>query len=368
MMAKKILTFPQDEICSNDLQVALMNHIIDFNTVDYFHIDGLIYSSFDCHNKYENTLSVLIGPYVVQDLINITVPSDSQSSIPTFNSNLIQRKEFISFIGIIHNLLKRSPLPPIPEWLNSTETLHEIYQLSKTNIESRREANSFEDSVELEKRFLDAVRRNKPSRAEWIISKVSSTYSAQLSMNNLENVKYKCVAMITLLTRISVNSGVSALRAYSLSDSLIKSLEHILNLQDCIRFIKEASFLFIELIHNYPYSQKSDLVKKILFFIDSNIYNRITIDDLSQFTGRHKTYISSVFKKEINQTIHSYINKKKVFEAKHLLLLSDQSYKEISATLQFSNQSHFNHVFKKIEGISPAQYRLKNSLNFIAIE
>ncbi len=365
---KKILTFPQGETCPKELQAALMDHIIDFDAVDYFHINGLIYSSFDCHNRNKNTLSVLIGPYAVQDLIETAVLSDTQFSIPIFNSNLLQRKEFTSFTGIIHNLLKHSALPPTPDWLNSNETLHEIYQLSKSNIESRREADSFEDSVELEKRFLDAVRRNKPSRVEWIISKVSSTYSAQLSMNSLENVKYKCVGIITLLTRISINSGISAIRAYSLSDSLIKSLDQILNLQDCLRFIKEASFMFIELIHHFPYSQKSDLVKKILFFIDSNIYNRITIDDISQFTGRHKTHISSEFKKEMNQTIHSYINKKKIFEAKHLLLLSDQSYKEISATLQFSSQSHFNHVFKKIEGISPAQYRLKNNLNFMAIE
>jgi AraC-like DNA-binding protein len=198
--------------------------------------------------------------------------------------------------------------------------------------------------------------------------KIRTTYTAQLSSNKLESVKFKCVAIITLLTRISINSGISAIRAYSLSDSLIKSLEKARNLEDCIHFITESSYMFIELIHHFPYTQKSDMVKKILYYIDSNIYNKITIEELSNYVGRHKTYISSNFKKEMKKTIHGYINEKKIFEAKHLLMLTHQSYKEIASKLNFSSQSHFIHIFKKIEGISPAQYRLKNNLNFMIIE
>lgn len=365
---KQVLTFQQNTTCFNDLQAALMNHIVDYETVDYFFINGLICSSFDCHSKNDTTLSILIGPCAVQNLIDTKFSSDAQRSIPIFTSNLMQRKEFISFTSIVYSLLKHSTLPPTPDWLNSNETLDEIYRFLRSSVKSRREANSFEDSVDLEKHFLDAVRRNKPSAVEWIISKVSSTYSAQLSMNSLESAKYKCVGIITLLTRISINSGVSAMRAYSLSDSLIKTIDQILSFQDCSRFMKEGSFMFMELIHNSPYTKKNDLVKKILYYIDSNIYNKITIEEISQYTGRHKTYISSEFKKEMNQTIHEYINIKKVFEAKHLLILTNQSYKDISLTLNFSSQSHFNRVFKKIEGISPARYRLKNNFKFIDIE
>jgi AraC-like DNA-binding protein len=365
---EELFTFPKDETCLVELQAALTKHSPNFEQVDYFQYNGHIYSSFDCHFEDKPFFAVLIGPKPIQNLVDVSDIAEAGTSSSIINSNLIQRKEFITFIALVHNLLKKTPLPTPPEWLNSEESLHEIYHLSKSSIESRRFTDSFEDSVELEKRYLDAIRRNEPRIIEWIIKKIRTTYTAQLSSNKLESVKFKFVAIITLLTRISINSGISAIRAYSLSDSLIKSLEKARNLEDCIHFITESSYMFIELIHHFPYTQKSDMVKKILYYIDSNIYNKITIEELSNYVGRHKTYISSNFKKEMKKTIHGYINEKKIFEAKHLLMLTHQSYKEIASKLNFSSQSHFIHIFKKIEGISPAQYRLKNNLNFMIIE
>lgn len=361
---KKIFNFPPDKNCTSELQDSLITHSLNFNTVDYFHVDRQVFASFDCNYKNKETLAVLIGPYPIENLIDLKSSSDSLNSNAILNSNIIKRREFITFVSVIHNLLKNSPLPPIADWLSSTESLHEIYQLSKLNIDSRRLSNTFEDSVELEKRFLDAVHHNEHNKIEWIISKAKSTFPSQISLKTLENVKYKCVGIITLITRLSINRGISSVRAYSLSDSLIRTLDKIENITDCLQFMKEGAFLFMELIHHSPYTQKSHLVKNILFYIDSNIYDKITIEDLTDYTSRHKTHISSQFKKEMKQTIHSYINKKKVFEAKHLLILTDQSYKEISSLLNFSSQSHFNHIFKKIEGISPAEYRLKNNLNY----
>ncbi|MDO2410795.1 helix-turn-helix domain-containing protein [Enterococcus faecium] len=49
----------------------------------------------------------------------------------------------------------------------------------------------------------------------------------------------------------------------------------------------------------------------------------------------------------MGQTIHSYIQERKINESKHLLLFTDKSYKEISVLLSFASQSHFIQVFKK---------------------
>ncbi|WP_270598022.1 hypothetical protein [Enterococcus asini] len=75
--------------------------------------------------------------------------------------------------------------------------------------------------------------------------------------------------------------------------------------------IKESSFLFMELIHNFPYSEISSLVKDLLNYIDTHIYERITINDLAQSVQKHPTHINSQFKNALGQTVHTYINQKK---------------------------------------------------------
>lgn len=56
-------------------------------------------------------------------------------------------------------------------------------------------------------------------------------------------------------------------------------------------------------------------------------------------------------------TLTQYILQEKVFEAQRLLRFTDQSLSELAALLAFSSQSHFQNVFKKQTGETPAQYR-----------
>lgn len=87
--------------------------------------------------------------------------------------------------------------------------------------------------------------------------------------------------------------------------------------------------------------------KQLVNYIDGHIYERIALDELAVNFDKHKTHLTSVFKKEMNQTFHNYILNRKINESKHLLLFTDKSYKEISIQLAFASQSHFIQIFKK---------------------
>lgn len=61
----------------------------------------------------------------------------------------------------------------------------------------------------------------------------------------------------------------------------------------------------------------------------------------------------SLVKKSALQVVHDYLHK----EAKKYLSGSDNSITEISYLLNFKEPSHFSKFFKKMEGISPKQFR-----------
>jgi AraC-like DNA-binding protein len=58
-------------------------------------------------------------------------------------------------------------------------------------------------------------------------------------------------------------------------------------------------------------------------------------------------------------SIKEFITRAKISTAENLLKFSDFSYLDISLAMGFSSQSAFISVFKKLNGITPKQYREK---------
>ena len=77
--------------------------------------------------------------------------------------------------------------------------------------------------------------------------------------------------------------------------------------------------------------------------------------------SRQMDYFTKLFKKEVGQNIKSYILQVKVEIAKDLLGNPNIPISMVALDLGYSNFSHFTQVFKKLEGITPTDYR-KNIL------
>lgn len=100
----------------------------------------------------------------------------------------------------------------------------------------------------------------------------------------------------------------------------------------------------------------SDLICKILVYLNENINKEITIDELSSIFYYDKTYIMKKFKCEIGITIHDYINSIRIYN-------SLESYKEDNYVLGiafkngFQSIEYYSETFKKYIGVSPRTYK-----------
>jgi len=71
-------------------------------------------------------------------------------------------------------------------------------------------------------------------------------------------------------------------------------------------------------------------------------------------------YLSSVIKQTTGSKASELIRERVISEAKRLLDNTTLSAKEITARLNFPNQSFFGRYFKQYTGLSPQQYRVNN--------
>ncbi|MFA6334386.1 MAG: helix-turn-helix domain-containing protein [Bacteroidales bacterium] len=68
-------------------------------------------------------------------------------------------------------------------------------------------------------------------------------------------------------------------------------------------------------------------------------------------------YLSTITKKLTNRTVHEWICKAIVMDAKAQLKTTQLTVQQISQSLNFPNPSYFGRFFKKYEGMTPVEYR-----------
>lgn len=179
-----------------------------------------------------------------------------------------------------------------------------------------------------------------------------------LSKDPVVNLKYHFVVTAAIMSRTCVDNGMDMEVSFRLSDYYIGQLDYIGTEEE------------IGSLHNkmvMDYTKRMALLKKTqalskpvsdcLSYIYSHIKDRVTIEDLAAYTGKSVSYISRLFKSEMNSSVSGFIRSAKIDKAKNMLRYSQVSLIEISSYLAFSSQSHFIKLFKEETGMTPKKYR-----------
>lgn len=179
-----------------------------------------------------------------------------------------------------------------------------------------------------------------------------------LSRDPVTNLKYHFVITTAFITRLCVEAGMENELAFRLSDFYILKLDNLHTTQAVIelhdRMVLDFTGKMRLLVRNIGTSKATG---SCIDYIYTHIKERITIEDLADYTGLSTSYLSRLFKKETGISISDYIREKKIEKAQNLLKFCDYSLIEITNYLSFSSQSHFIQLFKSYTGMTPLKYR-----------
>lgn len=103
------------------------------------------------------------------------------------------------------------------------------------------------------------------------------------------------------------------------------------------------------------------IVQKAVSYIDDHYNESLRLEHVAAYVGLNPSYFSTVFKRELNINFSNYLTQKRIEEACKLLLQSNLSLSDIANETGFDSQSYFSQIFKHHTGMSPKEYRKKNS-------
>ena len=92
-------------------------------------------------------------------------------------------------------------------------------------------------------------------------------------------------------------------------------------------------------------------------FLRESFTEHLTLTQVASAAGVHPVYLAREFRRFYGCTIGEYIRRLRVERACRQLSSSDESLATIAASAGFSDQSHFSRTFKRLVGMTPAQYR-----------
>lgn len=101
-------------------------------------------------------------------------------------------------------------------------------------------------------------------------------------------------------------------------------------------------------------SRECALVRR---YIDNHFKENLSLDQLATLAHVNKYYLSHAFRREYGTSPISYLISRRIEESRFLLRETDHSLSLIAQMLGFSSPSYFSQCFRRVEGISPMEYR-----------
>lgn len=103
--------------------------------------------------------------------------------------------------------------------------------------------------------------------------------------------------------------------------------------------------------------QCSDIMHQIVLYIELNYDKPFNQTECALLFHINKDYLSRKFKQIFHVNMITYINNKRIEEAKRLLSDSNMKVNQVSQQVGFDDEKYFSRLFKKTTGMSPADYQ-----------
>ncbi|EOS41157.1 hypothetical protein C808_00326 [Lachnospiraceae bacterium M18-1] len=239
---------------------------------------------------------------------------------------------------------------------NSEEKM-EHYQLEQSEEERGH------NSVDYENELLRIVKSGDVAAMKNLmnIEPMESDEIGVVAVNSHKRMEYLVVAMITLISRAAIESGVNPEKSYELSDIYMQRLEKCRNAAEINIVGGKAQLAFTQLVQDEKkYRSTVVCVERCKDYIAKHLRKDFRVGDIAPAIGVSRVYLTRKFSETEGMTIQQYIMQERCSHAANLLKYSDYPISIISEYFCFSSQSHFGVQFKKIYGMTPNEYRNRN--------
>lgn len=320
------------------------------------------------YSELENIEYLIFGPYLT-DPINSFKINQAITANNLSNSMVYPLKTHYCSLPIVDNTKIISSINVLAEYIYHSTTDYTIEFVSESG-------NSIDVTLDfmpypelsltmkiLEKRYvwenqlMECISKGNRREAINMLKEMPSKMEPRHN-DLLRDAKNACIILNTLFRKAAENGVVHPVYLDDISKRFAIKIELTTSLKQTKDLILEMVRKYCILVENQSLKDYSPQIRKAINYINLNLGEPLSLKYIAEELSVNPSYLSNLFKKEVETTITEYINKSRVKMALKLLNSSDMQVQNISWYVGINDVNYFTKVFKKVIGMTPSEYRI----------
>ena len=252
-----------------------------------------------------------------------------------------------------------------------SELDHIEYQLHQENSEQQKEISEYIQYIkkmenseaeisrypfEKESDLIDYIENGETNRARAVLNEIlGNVFFA--SGGDIKVIRARVLELVVLLSRAAVRGGADAEQIFGMNYQYINRINSFTSVEAIASWLSRVIVKFSELVFDMREIKHADAIQGAMQFVRENFQNKISLEEAAANVNLSPSYLSKLFKKELDQNFNNYLNHIRVEKSKNYLLNTEIPLIDIAGMCGFEDQSYFSKVFKKFTGNSPGKFR-----------
>ncbi|HEQ1582158.1 TPA: response regulator transcription factor [Streptococcus pyogenes] len=252
----------------------------------------------------------------------------------------------------------------VDDWENVYESYNQVRQSLFYNSQMSQPTDKGNSKLEMPESRLQFFAFNKAlmiGDEPTILAKLEAIFHEMKALNfSPEDVKHVSFLLFSDIYRqFPILDKMTYL-------SMVKTIHNSQSIDRILRELKKV--LDVTNQNNSPEKRYSDLVSETIDCIRKEYHQELTLKAIADRLHVNGVYLGQCFKNETERSFTQYLNHVRIQKAQQLLLYTNQSINEIAYETGYNTNHYFIKMFKKLNGLSPKEFRDRYKDNYQAIK
>lgn len=208
--------------------------------------------------------------------------------------------------------------------------------------------------LETEKQLVKAIKQGNGDDVEQAIRMMISGIASQSI--SIEKIEFICFDIINTVMKTLVEMDIPP-DGY---DASVEKLfvPHLETMEELEHQMVGFCHQVCRYVNDHKESKNHVLLEQLVAYVDKNYSEPgINLDRIAEEFGFSASYLTRFFKNQTGHSLMRYIDDIRMEKARKLLKETDQTLGDMIKEIGYTDTTNFIRKFKKLEGVTPIQYR-----------
>lgn len=217
-----------------------------------------------------------------------------------------------------------------------------------------------EQRYQYENSMIQAVAQGQVYKAEQLLAALTPAAMEKRTVDPVRNIKNYSIIMNTLLRKAAESGGVHPIYLDRQSNEFARRIEQ-LNTVAAVQVLMRDMFRdYSRLVRTSATAHHSPAVQKAIACIDADLSGDLNLRILAEKQNLNASYLSSLFHREVGETVTQHITRKRLQLAQQLLNTTQLQIQTVAQYCGIPDVNYFTKLFKKHIGKTPREYRVSH--------